>query len=220
MGESQFAGVPIEGGDIRCGGNAADPRGTAIPLECKSFVTPYAPTDVVRVAERSGCGGVATLSCAPKEASRVGGITTHETAAVSVLNAVRQSEPEIPDGRDISRRRATLEPCQDAAPIGLCYPRYHATSSLRPGEMGRSVYIRQAMRTRTKSARVVLVLVIALVLTPLVGRAILEVLQGGSGGTYKNFKGMQIYWSSVLVLAGVAVLALLVGLALRWWHRR
>ncbi len=80
--------------------------------------------------------------------------------------------------------------------------------------------IRQAMHSRTKFARVVVVLVAALVLAPLFGRALLEVLQGGGGGTYRNFKGMHIYWSSVLVFAAVAVLALLVGLAVRWWHRR
>ncbi len=78
----------------------------------------------------------------------------------------------------------------------------------------------QAMHSRTKLARVVVAFVTALVLVPLFGRALLEVVQGHGGGTYKNFKGMHIYWISVLVFAGVAVLALLVGLVVRWWHLR
>jgi hypothetical protein len=76
------------------------------------------------------------------------------------------------------------------------------------------------MHSRTKFARVVVAVVTALVLAPLLGRAFLEVSQGRADGTYQNFKGMQIYWISVLVFAGVAVLALLIGLVVRWWHRR
>jgi hypothetical protein len=73
MGEAEVTLVPIDRGDVRrrCG-VAAKPDRAAIPLECKALVTPYALTNVIRVAERAGRGRITTLSCASKEANRIG----------------------------------------------------------------------------------------------------------------------------------------------------
>lgn len=73
---------------------------------------------------------------------------------------------------------------------------------------------------KARLLRIAAVVLIALALAALLLQSVMETLRGNGAGTYENAKGMRIQWVAVLVFAGTALAALLVGWAMRWWSGR
>jgi hypothetical protein len=71
-----------------------------------------------------------------------------------------------------------------------------------------------------KAARLVMIPLAVLAFAALLGRALLEASRGNGAGTYENFYGMWIHWTTVLTLAGSLLVAFIVALGIRWWQRR
>jgi hypothetical protein len=72
----------------------------------------------------------------------------------------------------------------------------------------------------SKKRIVVVTVVMTIALVPLLLTAIHEVTRGHGGDAYRNVYGMPIHWVSVLTIAASLLLALLVGLVVRWWQLR
>jgi hypothetical protein len=59
-----------------------------------------------------------------------------------------------------------------------------------------------------------------LALGSLITRAIIKLSQSQGADTYQNVCGMIIHWITVLTVILAVVIALIVGISLRWWQKR
>lgn len=74
---------------------------------------------------------------------------------------------------------------------------------------------------KSRPLRIVLVSVpVTLAFAAILGRAIFQTMQGDGAETYKNAYGMEIHWVTVITVAASLLIALCVGLIVRWWQRR
>jgi hypothetical protein len=71
-----------------------------------------------------------------------------------------------------------------------------------------------------KFARGVMITVVVLACTGLLLRALFEVWRGHGAEVYSNVYGLWIHWTTVLTFAAALLIAIIGGLALRWWQRR
>jgi hypothetical protein len=71
-----------------------------------------------------------------------------------------------------------------------------------------------------KSARLITILLVTAAFALILVHSALEVLRGNGAGIYHNVYGMGIHFIDVLSFAAAFLLALLIGLAIRWWQKR